>query len=138
MSNVHKSTRNMVLQTCCRCLRQISRNADEKAHIFLSKENQDILSKQLKDEQDMDLSEFQKGIRNQHTIKLYDRSRYVNVPELRLYQFRIKTTIEDGELDVDANLRSIPIEDFRTDRVIQRRTFDGTLIDRWIEDNEFG
>lgn len=138
LSNVHKSTRNMVLQTCCRCLRQISRNADEKAHIFLSKENQDILSKQLKDEQDMDLSEFQKGIRNQHTIKLYDRSRYVNVPELRLYQFRIKTTIEDGELDVDANLRSIPIEDFRTDRVIQRRTFDGTLIDRWIEDNEFG
>ena len=138
LSNVHKSTRNMVLQTCCRCLRQISRNADEKAHIFLSKENQDILSKQLKDEQDMDLTEFQKGVRDQHRIKLYDRSYYVNVPELRLYQFRIKTTIVDDGLDVDANLRSIPIEKLRTDRVIQRRTFDGTLIDRWTEDNEFG
>ena len=138
LSNVHKSTRNMVLQTCCRCLRQISRNADEKAHIFLSKENHPPLSKQLKDEQDMDLSEFQTGTRDKHRIRLYDRSYFVNVPELRLYQFRIKTTIEDGELDVNANIRSIPLENYRTDRVIQRRTFDGTLIDRWIEDNEFG
>ena len=55
------TSRNFVLQSACRCLREVEDAADETALIFLSEENHDILAEQLKKTHDMTIREMEDG-----------------------------------------------------------------------------
>ena len=48
LSQKGDSPQNMVLQTSCRCLRQVDKEKVETALIWLNKDNADTLNKQLK------------------------------------------------------------------------------------------
>lgn len=80
---------NMVLQTSCRCLRQVTKNTQEKALIYLNEFNAKELEKQLKAEQRISLKEFQSGDTSKIDIKRYDRSGYLALPRIDFYQLRL-------------------------------------------------
>ena len=81
---------NMVLQTSCRCLRQVIKNQSENALIYLSKSNAEKLNIQLEQQQHISLKEFQKANNQKAKIEYFDRTEYLNVPNIDFYQLRIK------------------------------------------------
>lgn len=89
LSQIGDCDKNMVLQTSCRCLRQVD-NKDEEAIVWLNQDNAKILEDQLKKEQHTNISEFQTGILNKMHIKRYDRTKYLKLPKVDFYQLRVK------------------------------------------------
>lgn len=140
LAKENKSTRNMVLQTCCRCLRQVVKYDKEKAWIYLCKSNAEILEAQLKEQQHITLKEFQSGNPRPPTpLRFYNRRDVIDLPELVYYQFETATeVVSEGDVDVDRNLESIPISDYRYDRVYRISDIQNRTIERGLEDIEHG
>ena len=81
---------NMVLQTSCRCLRQVQRDAHEEAIIWLNKFNADTLNKQLSKTQNTSVAEIN-GKQPLKTVALnrYSRMDRLQVPPIDFYQLRV-------------------------------------------------
>ena len=60
--------KNMVLQTACRCLRQVQKDAPETALVYLNSSNADKLNSQLQKQHHISLQEFTDA--DHHKIKL--------------------------------------------------------------------
>ena len=89
---------NMVLQTSCRCLRQVQKNAAETALICLNDSNAEALNKQLEQQHHISISEFERGSSVQLTeLKRFDRTKHLQLPPVKFYQLRV----EHQELVVD-------------------------------------
>ena len=82
--------KNMVLQTCCRCLRQVVKENAETAIIYLNQDNAEKLESQLQQQQHISLQEFIKGSDNGITLQRYDRAKYLKLPKIDFYQLCIK------------------------------------------------
>lgn len=98
---------NMVLQTSCRCLRQVERGIVEGALIYLNESNAKTLNLQLQQQHRINLDEFQKGAAvTLQTIKRYDRTKYLKLPKVDFYQLKInyRTVIEEKSTDVSAKI----------------------------------
>lgn len=81
---------NMVLQTSCRCLRQVVKNAPETALIWLNKFNADTLNKQLKQQQNISLQELNQGKHKKAIqIERFSRMDKLNVPPIDFYQLKV-------------------------------------------------
>lgn len=81
---------NMVLQTSCRCLRQVDKGMPETALISLNPDNAQKLEAQLKKQHHTTLSEFQNANNHKTTLKRYDRTDYLKLPKVEFYQLKIK------------------------------------------------
>ncbi len=140
LAKENKSTRNMVLQTCCRCLRQVVKYDREDAWIYLCKSNGEILKKQLDEQQHITLKEFQTGNpRPPAPLRFYNRRDTIDLPELVYYQFEITTEIvSEGDVDVGSNLESIPLSEYRHDRVYKVTDIRNKTLEKGLEDNEHG
>ena len=81
--------KNMVLQTSCRCLRQVDRGQPETAMIYLNRTNADKLNEQLQQQQHISLKEF--GDCGIATVKLsrYNRMEYLQLPKVEFYQLKV-------------------------------------------------
>lgn len=83
--------KNMVLQTSCRCLREVTNAATERAFIYMNSQNAEILQNQLEQQYKMNLEDFQKGARKEpSTLKRYDRTEHLNLPSLDFYQLKVQ------------------------------------------------
>lgn len=81
---------NMVLQTSCRCLRQVVKDANESALIWLNKFNADTLNKQLKQQQNISLQEFNQGKhKGAIQIERFSRMKKQQVPPIDFYQLKV-------------------------------------------------
>jgi type III restriction enzyme len=91
---------NMVLQTSCRCLRQVQKGAPETALIYLNEANAATLNMQLEQQHHISIREFQSGASGIDTIKRYDRTAYLKLPKVDFYQLKVnyKTLVVDEEL----------------------------------------
>lgn len=140
LAKENKSTKNMVLQTCCRCLRQVVKYDKEKAWIYLCKSNAEILEAQLKEQQHITLKEFQSGNPKPPTpLRFYNRRDVIDLPELIYYQFELNTeVVSEGEVDVDKNLESIPLSEYRYDRVYKITDIQNRTLEKGLEENEHG
>ena len=85
--------KNMVLQTSCRCLRQVEKGAPETALIYLNDTNADKLNAQLQQQHRISLKEFQAGGAGSQTLKRYDRTKYLRLPKIDFYQLRERAAI---------------------------------------------
>lgn len=104
LSGSGDSPKNMVLQTSCRCLREVDDNANT-ALIWLNEANAKILNEQLKKEQNSSIEEINSLNRRalKKPIKRVSRVSVLQLPKIDFYQLRIKyTTINSEE---DANTR---------------------------------
>lgn len=87
---------NMVLQTSCRCLREVKKGAKETALIWLNDLNANTLNKQLKQQQNISLQEFSNKERGKiKTIVRYSRMKRMNLPPIKFYQLKISYIIKD-------------------------------------------
>ena len=87
---------NMVLQTSCRCLRQVERGGtDEQALIWLNDDNARILNKELEKQQNTSIKEVN-DLSARH-LKLIDRFVRRDVPPIDFYQLKIHYNIQTIE-----------------------------------------
>ncbi len=91
--------KNMVLQTSCRCLRQVTRGEREKALIWMNKWNADKLNKELLQQQNITLQEFSNKPEAQlKHIERHARMNRRQVPPIDFYQLKVEyatQTVED-------------------------------------------
>ena len=113
--------RNMVLQTSCRCLREVDRGTPEEAVIVLNESNGRQLADQLKKQQHATLDEFQRGASSTVSIQRFDRTAVLRLPDLSFYQLRVSygaEILEDSAPPSDrlqALLRDLSIMRRRTE-----------------------
>lgn len=89
---------NMVLQTSCRCLRQVTKENPETALIYLNESNAEKLNIQLKQQHHISLKEFT-SVDNRNTpLKRYNRMAYLKLPKVDFYQLKInyETLVIEG------------------------------------------
>ena len=94
---------NMVLQTSCRCLRQVQKGVIESALIYLNESNAKILNIQLQQQHRINLDDFQRGTDTTlYTIRRYDRTKYLKLPKVDFYQLKInyRTFNEEEPTDI--------------------------------------
>ncbi len=101
--------KNMVLQTSCRCLRQVEKGAPETALIYLNDTNADKLNAQLQQQHRISLKEFQAGGAGSQTLKRYDRTKYLKLPKIDFYQLRVNYVTQ--QLEAANPVRDIPNAD---------------------------
>lgn len=82
-------SKNMVLQTCCRCLREVD-SGDEQALVWLNDKNAKYLDQQLSKEQNTSIEELINIKRNnKDRIKSTSRLKYLELDKIEYYQLRI-------------------------------------------------
>lgn len=91
LSQKGDSPTNMVLQTACRCLREMDKNHNDTALIWLNKDNADTLNKQLKQEQNTSIDEINAIARehNEPLITRLPRVAQLNLPSIPFKQLRV-------------------------------------------------
>ena len=122
---------NMVLQTSCRCLRQVTKNSQETALIWLNKFNAEKLNRQLQQQQNITLKEF--GGKSNVEPKLIDRfSRMerMQVPAIDFYQLKVsyETLIIDDANDPAQRLQSEDILALADINLIHQQDMEGNLL----------
>lgn len=99
---------NMVLQTSCRCLRQVQKGVQETALIYLNQSNAETLNTQLKQQQHITITELENA-NNNNFVKLnrYSRMTHLKLPKVDFYQLKInyKTLVIDENLDTGNELK---------------------------------
>ena len=96
--------KNMVLQTSCRCLRQVDRGQPETALIYLNSVNGDKLIAQLQQRPHISLNEFITGGPGKIKLNRYDRTDYLKLPKVDFYQLKIRyetVTVEEANPERD-------------------------------------
>ena len=103
--------KNMVLQTSCRCLRQVDRGQPESALIYLNRTNGDKLIAQLQQRHHISLDEFTTGGREGVELKRYDRTGYLKLPKVDFYQLKVHfETVTVEEADPEKNIPNAAAE----------------------------
>ena len=124
LSQKSKSTQNMVLQTSCRCLRQVDKGKEETALIWLNKDNADTLNKQLKQEQNSSIDELNstKRIGKAEMVERHSRMEYLQLPKVDFYQMKVTYQSIDQEetANTKAKLKAIikKMEDYKASALI--------------------
>lgn len=131
---------NMVLQTCCRCLREVDGD-DEEALIWLNHKNSTYLDQQLKQEQHTSIEELNLVRPNQSdTMQIKSRVEYLNLPRLSYYQMKIKYTNIAVEKDPNTKNKlkkiSLEINTPRYKRYITTSKSDLTSINKGVKEME--
>ena len=107
---------NMVLQTSCRCLRQVEKGKPETALIYLNESNAEKLNAQLEKQHHISLKEFESADNSKISIKRYNRTAYLKLPKIDFYQLKINydtITIEKANTknDIEISADSARIAD---------------------------
>ncbi|MDD3725544.1 MAG: restriction endonuclease subunit R, partial [Bacteroidales bacterium] len=128
---------NMVLQTSCRCLRQVDRGQHETAIIWLNEFNARTLNKQLQDQQNISLEDFsnKKGDAKIIELERHSRMEYLKLPPIDFFQLKVDylTQIEQKNIDIEESIGSINVEDYKVINVITTQNFKGEEIEKEIE-----
>ena len=130
----------MVLQTACRCLRQVIKEEKETAIIYLNKENEKLLSSQLNKTQNATLQDFQNGTKTEDTVNRYSRMKYLNIPNIEYYKLNIKYTEEiEEKMDTEKNLQNLLLsKQIKEDVMIKEINLKGEVIERNINSIIYG
>lgn len=124
LSQKGDSPQNMVLQTSCRCLRQVDKGKEETALIWLNKDNADTLNKQLKQEQNSSIDELNstKRIGKAEMVERHSRMEYLQLPKVDFYQMKVTYQSIDQEetANTKAKLKAIikKLEDYKASALI--------------------
>ena len=91
LSQKGDSPKNMVLQTSCRCLRQVDKGKHETAVIWLNEYNAKVLNEQLKKEQQTSIEELNKLDKKTEPEKVerFSRIEHLQLPKVEFYQLQI-------------------------------------------------
>ena len=122
---------NMVLQTSCRCLRQVTKNSQETALIWLNKFNAEKLNRQLQQQQSITLKEFGgKPNVEPKLIERFSRMERMQVPQVDFYQLKVsyETLIINEANNPAQRLQSEDILALADISLIHQQDIEGNLI----------
>ena len=122
---------NMVLQTSCRCLRQVVKHELETALIWMNKFNADTLNKQLKQQQNITLQEFShKTQEERQQIERFSRMERMQVPPIDFYQLKVsyETMIVDEANDPAKRLQEEKMLAQANMALIHQQDLEGKLL----------
>lgn len=124
--------KNMVLQTSCRCLRQVTRGEREKALIWMNKWNADKLNKELKQQQNITLQEF--GNKPEPVLKhieRFSRMEKQKVPPIDIFQLKVEyeTQVVEKQPDTAARLADKALLQKADAHLVYVQDFEGHLLD---------
>lgn len=83
-----------ILQTSCRCLRQVDRGVHETAMIWLNKENATILDNELSRAQNTSIEEINHKADKRICIERFSRMPVVKLPPIDYWQMRMERKID--------------------------------------------
>lgn len=132
---------NMVLQTSCRCLRQVVKNANESALIWLNQFNADTLNKQLKQQQNISLQELNQGKhKNAIQIERFSRMEKLQVPPIDFYQLKVsyQTLITEEHPHTAEKLSDENIFTEADATLIHRQDLSGKMLGHYSAEKEEG
>lgn len=127
LSNKGDCPTNMVLQTSCRCLRQVDKDKDETALVWLNEHNATTLNKQLKEEQHTSIEEInrtgkEKGV---DEVQRFSRMDFLELPLVDFYQLKVeyKTIDIEDSPNTEKKLNDLlnTIEQYKTNVVINTK-----------------
>lgn len=121
----------MVLQTTCRCLRQVNLGAKETALIYLNKDNESLLSTQLKKSQHATIEELEQGVKIKNAIIRRNRMNHLNLPNIEYYKMNIKYSEETKKsANPSKSLKKIydNLSDFKNNVLIKEMDLNGNEI----------
>ena len=125
--------RKMVLQTSCRCMREVEDAAEETAAIYLNASNGKHLEDQLAQQQHTTLQQFQSGVTEGILIKRYDRTAKLGLPKLPFYQLKVSygDDVVVDKVPVAERLKSLKrkLKDFRSTVTVSKGDFKDTKKD---------
>lgn len=130
---------NMVLQTSCRCLRQVDSHRRETALIWLNKFNADKLNRQLMQQQNISLQEFSnKPEPETPPIDRHSRMEKLHVPDIDFYQLKVsyETLVVDEDNHPDQRLRDPRLLAPKAMALIHRQDLAGKLLDSYEQEAE--
>ena len=116
---------NMVLQTSCRCLRQMDKGKNETALIWLNEDNAKSLDKQLKEEQQTSIEELN-NLGKAETVEMierFSRLEYLKLPVIDFFQLKVEynTVVIEDKPEPQLKIENInTAESFNQAIVIQR------------------
>jgi superfamily II DNA or RNA helicase len=116
---------NMVLQTSCRCLRQVDKNKQETAIIWLNNDNAKSLDKQLKEEQHTSIEELNNlgKLDKKEMVERFSRLEFLKLPKIDFYQLKVEynTITIDENAEPENKINSIDTKDsFNKALIVQR------------------
>jgi len=121
LPNENSSPKNMVLQTSCRCLREICSADKEYALIWLNRFNKEKLDEQLRKEHHTSIDEIQKKNNKTKAVKRFSRQNIVKLPNISYLQLKITySTSITGEARTGTRLRNIVAEKHTKTEIIRQ------------------
>lgn len=129
---------NMVLQTSCRCLRQVVKNSTETALIWLNKWNADTLNQQLKRQQNITLKEFGSKQPSVKNIERFSRMEHMQVPPVDFYQLKVnyETLVVDETNEAAQRLKDSSLLSEANVSLIHQQDMEGNLLASFQQETE--
>lgn len=131
--------KNMVLQTACRCLRQVQKDAPETALVYLNSSNADKLNSQLQKQHHISLQEFTDADHHKTKLNRYDRTKYLRLPKVDFYQLKIRyETLIAEKARPEENLPDACKNTQTVAGVIKTTDLTMEVLERTVDDAEHG
>lgn len=132
---------NMVLQTSCRCLRQVIKGRPETALIYLNQSNADKLNVQLEQQHHISLKEFSTADNRKVPLNRYNRTAHLKLPKVDFYQLKINyDTLTVEKADPASNIALSADSGRRADAIIKTTdlSMDESKSSITVDDAEYG
>lgn len=135
---------NMVLQTSCRCLRQVVKNNKEAALIWLNEDNAKMLNRELDKQQNTSIEELNKGGNaKRYTLQRFSRMEKLRVPPIDFFQLKVSylTLVLEDKLNTAKELQREDIYSISGLQLIQQQNLKGEIEDKsteLLQDDESG
>lgn len=131
--------KNMVLQTSCRCLRQVVKGSPETALIYLNDSNANKLNAQLLQQHHISLKEFSEANNEKTVLRRYDRTAYLKLPKVDFYQLKINyESLVIEEADIADGISASAENAVVSADIIKTTDFSMKDISIAVDDNERG
>jgi hypothetical protein len=127
---------NMVLQTSCRCLRQVVKNNKETALIWLNEDNAKTLNRELDKQQHTSIEELNKGGNTKlYTLQRFSRMEKLHVPPINFYQLKVSylTLVLEEKLNTAKELQGENICSISDSQLISQQNLRGEIEDKSTE-----
>lgn len=122
LSQAKDCPKTMVLQTSCRCLRQVEKDTNETALIWLSKDNAETLNKQLAEKQKTSISEINNLGKEIEVDKIerFSRLETLKLPKIEFYQLKVEydSVNVNGELNPRKEIASIKTDKYLNQAIV--------------------
>ncbi|TGL13467.1 DEAD/DEAH box helicase family protein [Leptospira levettii] len=140
LSNSGDCPMNMVLQTSCRCLREVNAAKDETAIIWLNAENAAVLDRQLNMQQKTSIEEINQRINPSLIPKRESISRleHLYLPKLKFFQLQVRfDTVQTEELPnprshLETLLKNLDSQPYKNTAVVSTRVLGSQNVSKEI------